>query len=54
MNRVYRGWIFNPKAGGGWKATNGRGQTIQAKDITWIMREIDRIEYDRMRGDDNE
>ena len=47
MNRIYRGWIFNP-TNGGWKATNGKGQTIQAKDEKWIMREIDRIAYEEV------
>lgn len=48
MNRIYRGWLFN-KRNGAWCATNRNGQKIIAKDEKWIMREIDRFEYDRLR-----
>ena len=47
MNRIYRGWLFN-KHNGVWHATNRNGQKIIAKDEKWIMREIDRFEFDRL------
>lgn len=51
MNRIYRGWIFNPTARGGWKAER-KGVSISANDVTWIMREIDRVEYDKLRKEE--
>lgn len=51
MNRIYRGWIFN-KRGGFYVATNSQKQTICAKDERWIMREIDRIEFEKMRREE--
>lgn len=51
MTRIYRGWIFNKK-NGFYSATNSRGQTICALSEKWIMREIDRREYERMRKEE--
>lgn len=47
MNRIYRGWMFN-KHNGVWHATNRNGQKIIAKNEKWIMREIDRFDFDRL------